>query len=177
MWLEMKVKQLALDPVSNLPVLVLSDREERREFPIWVGLAEANAIALELEKIPTQRPMTHDLIKNILEALRARVLKVVVNDLRDNTFFAMIHLQLASAEITVDSRPSDAIALALRVGAPIFVEEDVVRRAQKVEVARETPPAEEPPKVEDEAKIKEWLDSIKPGDFMGEGTDPSGSRE
>lgn len=177
MWLEMKVKQLALDPVSNLPVLVLSDQEERREFPIWVGLAEANAIALELEKIPTQRPMTHDLIKNILEALRARVLKIVVNDLRDNTFFAMIHLQLGSAEITVDSRPSDAIALALRVAAPIFVAEDVVRRAQKVEVAREAQAPEEPPKVEDEAKIKEWLDSIKPGDFMGEGTDPRSPRE
>src|SRR5512134_1264256 len=177
MWVEMKVRGLALDPVSNMPIIILRDEEEKRSLPIWVGIFEANAIALELEKVSTPRPMTHDLIKNILESVDAKVEKIVVNDLRDNTFFALIHLRLGSAEITVDSRPSDAIALALRVGAPIFVEEDVVRRAQKVEVTREAPVAEEPPKVEDEAKIKEWLESIKPGDFMGEGTDPSGSRE
>lgn len=173
MWVEMKVKQLALDPVSNLPVLVLSDHEEKRSFPIWVGMAEANAIAIELEKIPTARPMTHDLIKSILESLKARVLKVVVTDLRKNTFYAMIHLQLGGAEITVDSRPSDAIALALRVSAPIFVNEDVVQRAQKVEVAAEESSAgDEAPKVEEEAKVKEWLDSLKPGDFMERGKDP-----
>ena len=175
MWVEMKVKQLALDPVSNLPVLVLSDHEDKRSFPIWVGMAEANAIAIELEKIPTARPMTHDLIKSILESLKARVLKVVVTDLRKNTFYAMIHLQLGGAEITVDSRPSDAIALALRVAAPIFVNEDVVQRAQKVEVAAEETSGgggEDAPKVEEEAKVKEWLDSIKPGDFMERGKDP-----
>jgi len=173
MWVEMKVKQLALDPTSNLPVLILSDHEEKRQFPIWIGLAEANAIAVELEKIPAARPQTHDLIKNILASLKARVLKVVVNDLRDNTFFAMIHLQLGSAEITVDSRPSDAIALALRVAVPIFVAEDVVQRAQKVEGAREGAEGEEAPKAEDEAKVKEWLESIKPGDFIDRGKDPS----
>jgi len=178
MWVEMKVKQLALDSTSNLPVLILSDHEEKRSFPIWVGLAEANAIAYELEKIPTQRPMTHDLIKSMLEALKARVLRIVVNDLRDNTFFAMIHLQLGSAEITVDSRPSDAIALALRVAAPIFVAEDVVQRAQKVEGAPEgAAPAEEAPKAEDAAKVKEWLESIKPGDFIERGKDPNGPDE
>ena len=176
MWLEMKVKQLALDPLSNLPVLILADAQDKRSFPIWVGLAEANAIALELEKIPHERPMTHDLMKNILEALKARVLKIVVNDLRDNTFFAVIHLQLGSAEITVDSRPSDAIALALRVSAPIYVEEEVVVKAQKVEVTREQA-GEEAPKVEDETKVKEWLDSIKPGDFIDRGKDPSGPDE
>lgn len=173
MWVEMKVKQLALDSTSNLPVLILSDHEEKRSFPIWVGLAEANAIAYELEKIPTQRPMTHDLIKALLEALKARVLRIVVNDLRDNTFFAMIHLQLGSEEITVDSRPSDAIALALRVAAPIFVAEEVVQRAQKVEAAPEgATESEAPAKGEDEAKVKEWLESIKPGDFMDRGKDP-----
>jgi bifunctional DNase/RNase len=179
MWVEMKVKQLALDPLSNLPVLILSDAQEKRSFPIWVGLPEANAIALELEKVSPQRPMTHDLIKSILESVRARVLKVVVNDLRENTFFAMIHLQLGGAEITVDSRPSDAIALALRVSAPIFVAEEVVEKAQKVEVAREATPGtpDEAPKVEDEAKVKEWLDSIKPGDFVDRGKDPSGPNE
>lgn len=175
MWVEMKVKQLALDSTSNLPVLILSDHQEKRSFPIWVGLAEANAIAYELEKIPTQRPMTHDLIKSLLEALKARVLRVVVNDLRDNTFFAMIHLQLGGEEITVDSRPSDAIALALRVSAPIFVAEEVVQRAQKVEGESAPEGASEPEapaKAEDEAKVKEWLESIKPGDFMERGKDP-----
>src|SRR5438309_1931660 len=120
MFLEMKVKGLALDPLSNMPMIILRDEEEKRSLPIWVGLFEANAIALELEKISTPRPMTHDLIKNILESLDARVQKVVVNDLRENTFYAVLYLRLGSADITVDSRPSDAIALALRVGAPFF---------------------------------------------------------
>src|SRR5215510_4227581 len=106
MWLEMKVKGLALDPLSNMPIIILRDEEEKRSLPI-----------------------THDLIKNILESIDARVVKVEVNDLRENTFFAVIHLQLGSAEIAVDSRPSDAIALALRVAAPIFVDEEVVAKA------------------------------------------------
>jgi uncharacterized protein len=178
MWLEMKVKQLALDPLSNLPVLILSDPQEKRSFPIWVGLAEANAIAVELEKVPAARPMTHDLLKNILEALKARVVKIVVTDLRENTFFAAIHLQIGGSELTIDSRPSDAIALALRVAAPIFVAEEVVQKAQKVEVSREaSAEPEETPKVEDEAKVKEWLESIKPGDFMERGKDPGAPDE
>ncbi len=175
MWLEMKVKGLALDPLSNLPILILRDEAEKRSLPIWVGLAEANAIALELEKIPTPRPMTHDLIKSILESLHARVSKVVVNDLRENTFFAVIHLQLGSREITVDSRPSDAIALALRVAAPIFVAEEVVAKAQTVDVVREGDAA--PPKGDDVEKVKEWLDSIKPGDFLERGKEPGGPAE
>ncbi len=161
MWLEMKVRGLALDPLSNMPIIILRDEEEKRSLPIWVGIFEANAIALELEKITTPRPMTHDLIKNILEALEARVLKIVVNDLRDNTFFAAIHLRLGDSELTVDSRPSDAIALALRVGAPIFVEEEVVRKAKSVEVAKETETVDP----EDREKLKEWLENLKPEDF------------
>jgi uncharacterized protein len=157
MWVEMKVRGLALDPVSNMPIIILRDEEEKRSLPIWVGIYEANAIALELEKISTPRPMTHDLIKNILESVDAKVEKIVVNDLRDNTFFALIHLRLGEEEITVDSRPSDAIAVALRVGAPIFVEEDVVRRAKSVEVA--------PKESDDQEKLKEWLDNLKPEDF------------
>src|SRR5262249_20952758 len=157
MWVEMKVRGLALDPVSNMPIIILRDEEEKRSLPIWVGIFEANAIALELEKISTPRPMTHDLIKNILESVEAKVEKIVVNDLRDNTFFALIHLRLGDEEITVDSRPSDAIALALRVGAPIFVEEDVVRRAKSVEVA--------PKESDDQEKLKEWLENLKPEDF------------
>lgn len=161
MWVEMKVRGLALDPLSNMPIIILRDEEDKRSLPIWVGIFEANAIALELEKITTPRPMTHDLIKNILEALDARVLKVAVNDLRDNTFFAVIHLQLGESELTVDSRPSDAIALALRVGAPIFVEEEVVRKAKSVEVAKET----EAINPDDREKLKEWLENLKPEDF------------
>jgi bifunctional DNase/RNase len=153
----MKVRGLALDPVSNMPIIILRDEEEKRSLPIWVGIFEANAIALELEKITTPRPMTHDLIKNILESVDAKVEKIVVNDLRDNTFFALIHLRLGEEEITVDSRPSDAIALALRVGAPIFVDDDVVRRAKSVEVA--------PKESDDQEKLKEWLENLKPEDF------------
>src|SRR3990172_9812975 len=159
MWAEMKARGLALDPLSNMPIIILRDEEDKRSLPIWVGMFEANAIALELEKIATPRPMTHDLIKNILESLEARVLKVVVTDLKENTFFAAIHLQVGESEITVDSRPSDAIALALRVAAPIFVEEEVVRRAKSVEVTKEK---EGGGGGEDPQKIKEWLEPIKP---------------
>jgi bifunctional DNase/RNase len=164
MWLEMKVKQLALDPLSNMPMIILRDEDEKRSLPIWVGLPEANAIALEMEKIPTARPMTHDLLKNVLEAVGARVAKVVVNDLRENTFYAVIHLRLGTNELAVDSRPSDAIALALRVDAPIFVEEKVLTKAESVEVKVAKEP-ESPSKADDPARIKEWLESIKPGDF------------
>ena len=157
MFVEMKVRGLALDPVSNMPIIILRDEEEKRSLPIWVGIFEANAIALELEKIATPRPMTHDLIKNIVESVEAKIEKIVVTDLRENTFFALIHLRLGEEEITVDSRPSDAIALALRAGAPIFVEEDVVRRAKSVEVA--------PKESDDQEKLKEWLENLTPEDF------------
>ncbi|OGL01588.1 MAG: hypothetical protein A3E31_13790 [Candidatus Rokubacteria bacterium RIFCSPHIGHO2_12_FULL_73_22] len=161
MFVEMKVRGLALDAVSNMPIIILRDDEDRRSLQIWVGIFEANAIALELEKVAPPRPMTHDLIKNILETLEARVLKVVVTDLRENTFFAVLNLQLGETEYTVDSRPSDAIALALRVGAPIYVDEDVVRKAKSLEVAKEP----EAVKADDPEQLREWLQNIKPEDF------------
>jgi len=161
MFVEMKVRGLALDPLSNMPIIILRDEEDKRSLPIWVGIFEANAIALELEKIATPRPMTHDLMKNILEALDAHVSKIVVNDLKENTFFAVIHLRVGESEITVDSRPSDAIALALRVAAPIFVDEEVVRKAKSVEVTKET----EAVKTDDPERLREWLENIKPEDF------------
>jgi hypothetical protein len=163
MLVEMKVRGLALDPLSNMPIIILRDEEDKRTLPIWVGVFEANAIALELEKIATPRPMTHDLIKNILETIDARVLRVVVTDLKENTFYAVLHLELGGVEYTVDSRPSDAIALALRVAAPIYVEEEVVRKAKTVE-----PPTKEPAeglRADDPERIREWLGSIKPEDF------------
>ena len=161
MFLEMKVRGLALDPMSNMPIIILSDEDDKRSLPIWVGIFEANAIALELEKIATPRPMTHDLIKNILEAIDARVVKVMVTDLKENTFFAVLHLQVGETEYTVDSRPSDAIALALRVAAPIFVDEEVVRKAKSIEVSKEG----EPVKPDDPERLREWLENIKPEDF------------
>jgi uncharacterized protein len=161
MFVEMKVRGLALDPVSNMPIIILRDEEDKRSLPIWVGIFEANAIALELEKIATPRPMTHDLIKNILETIEARVLKVVVTDLKENTFFAVLHLQVGDAEFTVDSRPSDAIALALRVAAPIYVDEEVVRKAKSLEVTKEGAPV----KADDPERLREWLENIKPEDF------------
>jgi bifunctional DNase/RNase len=162
MIVEMKVRGLALDPVSNMPIIILRDEEEKRSLPIWVGIFEANAIALELEKIATPRPMTHDLIKNVLETLDVQVVKVVVTDLKENTFYAVLHLKLGGAEYTVDSRPSDAIALALRVAAPIFVDEEVFPKAGKMEVAKE---GGEPMKPDDPEQLREWLQNIKPEDF------------
>jgi uncharacterized protein len=164
MFLEMKVRGLALDPLSNLPIIILRDDEEKRSLPIWIGIYEANAIALELEKIETPRPMTHDLIKNILDTIEARVQKVVVTDLKENTFYAVLHLQVGTTEYTVDSRPSDAIALALRVGAPIYVDEEVVRKAKSLEIGKEAAEAEAV-KADDPDRLREWLQNIKPEDF------------
>ena len=124
--LEMKVRGLTLDPLSNMALVILRDLEGNRALPIWVGIPEANAIALEIEQVPTPRPMTHDLIKNILEGINASVTRVVVNDLRDSTFYATISLSLQGKEFHIDSRPSDAIAVALRVKAPIYVTLDVI---------------------------------------------------
>jgi len=178
MWVEMKVKNLVLDPLSNMPMIMLRDEDDKRSLSIWVGLPEANAIALELEKIPTQRPMTHDLIKNIFETVGARVTKVAVTDLKENTFYALIHVHLGSSDLTIDSRPSDAIALALRVDAPIFVAEAVLAKAESIEV-KVPKESEGGGKVDDPAQIKEWLESLKPGDFdkIERGKDPASPDE
>jgi bifunctional DNase/RNase len=156
--LEMKVRGLTLDPLSNMALVILRDLEGSKALPIWVGISEANAIALEIEQVPTPRPMTHDLIKNILEGLSAAVTKIVVNDLRDNTFYATIHLSLQGQEYRIDSRPSDAIAVALRVKAPIFVTLDVIERAGSIDLSGQDVP-------EDSERVKEWLENIKPEDF------------
>lgn len=156
MLIKMTVKGIVLDPITNMPIIILKDPEERRALPIWVGIFEANAIALELEKVTTPRPMTHDLIKNILEGLGVSVRQIVVNDLRDNTFYAIIELQYNGNTFTIDSRPSDAIALALRVGAPIYVTEQVVAQAKSIEVSEEK---------EETDRWREWLENLKPEDF------------
>ncbi|MEE9304629.1 MAG: bifunctional nuclease family protein [bacterium] len=157
--LEMKVKGLTLDPLTNMPIVILKDLEEERALPIWVGIFEANAIALEMESVPTPRPMTHDLIKNILEGIQAEVSRIVINDLQDNTFYAAIFLSLNGTEVTIDSRPSDAIALALRVDAPIFVAKKVLDEARSIDL---TDPEF---KEDDKEQWKEWLENIRPEDF------------
>ena len=119
-----------MDPVTNMPIVILKDIGSDTVLPIWVGVYEANAIALEIEKVTTPRPMTHDLIKNVLVGLESQVRKVVVTELRDDTFFAVIWVERDGRIISIDSRPSDALALALRVDCPIFVEDDVLKSSK-----------------------------------------------
>jgi uncharacterized protein len=156
--LEMKVRGLTLDPLTNMALVILRDLEGNKALPIWVGIPEANAIALELEQVPTPRPLTHDLVKNILDGVNATVTRVVVNDLKDSTFYATIFLSLRGEEIRIDSRPSDAIAVALRVKAPIFVTLDVIERAGSIDVSEQSG-------TEDPEQVKDWLENIKPEDF------------
>src|SRR5579862_2152982 len=127
MEVEMKIRGLMMDPVTNMPIVILKDVGSDTVLPIWVGIYEANAIALEIEKVPTPRPMTHDLIRNLLLGLEAGVKKVVVSDLRDDTFYAVIWLERNGELISVDSRPSDALAIALRLDCPIYVAEAVLK--------------------------------------------------
>ena len=126
MEVEMKIRGLMMDPVTNTPIVVLKDVGSDTVLPIWVGMFEANAIALEIEKVATPRPMTHDLIKNVLVGLDAAVHKVVVTELKEDTFYAVIWLERQGHVVSVDSRPSDALALALRVDCPIFVDDEVL---------------------------------------------------
>src|SRR5436853_7855578 len=129
MQIEMTIKGLMVDPITNMPIVILRDKEGQKLLPIWVGIFEANAIALQMENIPTPRPMTHDLLRNVIQDLKASVQKVVVCDLQENTFYALIYLSLNGDAVAVDARPSDAIALALRTRAPIFVEAPVLDNA------------------------------------------------
>ena len=131
MLIEMKVKFLTFDSTSNGFVVLLMDLPNKTGLPIWIGPFEANAIAMKLKKIGSQRPMTHDLIHSILETLESRVLKIVVNDLKENTYYALIYLNRKGEEIIIDSRPSDAIAIALAVDAPIFVSDRSLKKRER----------------------------------------------
>jgi hypothetical protein len=161
MMVEMKVAGLTIDPVTNTPIVILKDREEKRVLPIWIGLFEASAIATELEGINFSRPMTHDLIRDILATLGIEVLKVEVHDLRNNTFFANIHLLREGKTQVIDSRPSDALALALRAGAPIYVEERVIEKSRNIDVGTKISDLEK----EKEDKLKDFLENLDPDDF------------
>jgi len=156
MLIEMNIKGLMVDPITNMPIIILRDREGDKVLPIWVGVFEANAIALQIENIQTPRPMTHDLLRNIIQDLQAAVEKIVVCDLKENTFFALIHLQTALGPVAIDARPSDAIALALRTRAPILVEDTVIDNAKTVDFAAEQA---------DHDRLQQWLESLDPDDM------------
>jgi len=153
MQIEMLIKGLMVDPVTNMPIIVLRDREGQRVLPIWVGVFEANAIALQIENIATPRPMTHDLLRNVIGDLNAKVQRVVISDLRENTFYAMIYVAVGEDVVAVDSRPSDAIALALRTQAPILVEEHVIDNAKGLDIAQDRGDTE---------RLQRWLESLDP---------------
>jgi bifunctional DNase/RNase len=150
---EMKVKGLMIDPVSNMPIIILKNPGGESVLPIWVGIFEANAIAMQLEKIVSPRPMTHDLLKNIIVGLEATVERIVITELKDNTFYAAIHVTRNGKEHTIDSRPSDAIALALRVEVPIFVEEAVL---EKSSIEGDDAAADET------ERLRRWLEKVDP---------------
>jgi len=156
MLIEMKVKNLAFDLSKSGAMVFLEEMKGKRTLPIWIGIFEANAIALELRKISTARPMTHDLILNIIKGLEAEATKIVVTELKDNTFYATIHINTKEGDIEIDSRPSDAIAVALRMGTPIYVNEEVINQAGHSEETKEDNKTEE---------FMEWLEKLDPDDF------------
>jgi uncharacterized protein len=153
MQIEMTIKGLMVDPITNMPIIILRDKDGQRVLPIWVGVFEANAIALQIENVTTPRPMTHDLLKNVIQDLKARIDKIVVSDLKENTFYALIYLHVNGDVVAIDARPSDAIALALRARAPIFVEERVIDHAKTVDFA---------PEKGDTERLQKWLESLDP---------------
>ena len=156
MMIEMTIKGLMVDPITNNPIVILKDKEGDRVLPIWVGVFEANAIALQIENISTPRPMTHDLLRNIIGDLDGQVDRVVVSDLKDNTFYAVIHLTVRGERVAIDARPSDAIALALRSRAPIFVEEAVIDSAKPFDPTGDKP---------DTDRLQKWLENLDPDEL------------
>ncbi|HEX2455754.1 MAG TPA: bifunctional nuclease family protein [Vicinamibacterales bacterium] len=153
MQIEMTIKGLMVDPITNMPIIILRDKDGQRVLPIWVGVFEANAIALQIENVATPRPMTHDLLRNVISDLKADIQKIVVSDLKENTFYALIHLLANGEPLAIDARPSDAIALALRAKAPIFVEDRVIDHAKTVDFT---------PEKGDSERLQKWLESLDP---------------
>jgi bifunctional DNase/RNase len=153
---EMKIRGLMVDPSTQQPIVILKDLEGNTVLPIWVGLFEASAIALEVEKATTARPMTHDLLRNLIQGLNAQVQRVVVSELRNDTFFAVIWLEQGGEMITIDARPSDALALALRSDCPIFVSEDVLRTAKVIPNPADQATPED---------LKSWLENLNDEDL------------
>ena len=156
MEVEMKIRGLTMDPVTQMPIVVLKDVNGGTVLPIWVGIFEANAIALEIEKVSTPRPMTHDLIKTVLMGLNTGVKKIVVSELKDDTFYALIWLEKDGELISVDSRPSDALALALRLDCPIYVEDSVLKSSKTTASVSDKVQSEE---------LKKWLEGLNDEDL------------
>ena len=156
MEVEMKIRGLTMDPVTQMPIVVLKDVNGGTVLPIWVGIFEANAIALEIEKVSTPRPMTHDLIKTVLMGLNTGVRKIVVNELKDDTFYAVIWIEQAGRVVSVDSRPSDALALALRMDCPIYVDEEVLASSKVTSAISDKSTAEE---------MRKWLEGLGDDDL------------
>jgi bifunctional DNase/RNase len=153
---EMKIRGLMMDPITNMPIVILKESCGGNVLPIWVGVYEANAIALEIEKVVTPRPMTHDLLKNVLVGLNAHVHKIVVTNIKDDTFYAVIWLERDGTLISVDSRPSDALALALRIDCPIFVEDEVLKTSKSQVNSQDRINNEE---------LKRWLENLNDEDL------------
>jgi bifunctional DNase/RNase len=156
----MVISGLTVDPLTNSPIVLLKEVEGQRTLPIWIGLLEATAIASELEGIKFSRPMTHDLLKNIMGLMNVKVNRVEVCDLKNNTYFAVIHINHNGKEMSIDARPSDALAISLRMGAPIFVAEDVIKKSSQVEIKAEPEDTSEQGK-----KWQEILEKLNPEDF------------
>jgi bifunctional DNase/RNase len=156
MQIKMTIKSLMVDPVTSSPIILLRDSKGERVLPIWVGVFEANAIALQIENVSTPRPMTHDLLNNVIQGLNASLEKVVVCEVKDSTFYALMHLRLPSGIVVIDARPSDAIALALRASAPIFVDEDVIEGAKSLDFK---------PEQADSVRLQKWLENLNPEDL------------
>jgi bifunctional DNase/RNase len=156
MELEVKIRGLMMDPVTNRPVVVLKETAGNGVLPIWVGIYEANAIALEIEKVQTPRPMTHDLLKNVLTGLNVHVQRVVVCDLKDDTFYALIWMERDGQTMSMDSRPSDALALALRLDCPIFVDDEVLKHSKIASAISEKSSSEE---------LRKWLENLNDEDL------------
>ena len=158
---EMKLAGLIMDSTTNAPVIVLKDLADKEVISIWIGLLEASAIAVELEKVDLPRPMTHDLVKNVFNSLNIKVLKIEITDLRDNTFYAYIHLGMGGKTFTIDARPSDAIAIALRTKSPIYVDEDVIKKSKKMDLES----IKEAGKTDESKELKDLLERMSPDDF------------
>ena len=152
----MTIKGLMVDPVTNVPIILLRDSDGQKVLPIWAGIFEANAIALQIENVASPRPMTHDLLRNVITDLKATVQKVVVCDLQENTFYALIYLDVNGDTVAIDARPSDAIALALRARCPIFVEESVIAEAENRDSSTEKP---------DVDRLQKWLEGLDPNEL------------
>jgi uncharacterized protein len=161
MLIEVKVSGLTIDPVTNTPIVILKDLEDKKFVPIWIGLFEASAIATELEKISFSRPMTHDLIHEILRTIEVTVTRIEINDLRNNTFFANIHLTKEGKNFIVDARPSDAIAIALKANSPIYVDEKVINKSRDIDFGAKITDLDNITK----EKLSEFLENLSPEDF------------